>query len=218
MARPHVSALALQSRDHSLNTAAAAYSRYFRWQRLDWTRSLSARKRARVRSAGHSLAFHVPETNVRTYVLGPDGKPGVWFYTLEADRLPAVLAARSWYKLAYRWADMRISSENQTVEYKSTRSSLFGKGSTDIAVEVGDEMPTGDLDHFLTARFRLYAAHRSRIAYANIQHPTWPLRHARITRLEEDLIFHSGVPAPVGEPLVHFSRELHVTAQTLRWF
>src|ERR1051325_7601239 len=32
-----------------------------------------------------------PETNVRTYVRGPDGKPGIWFYSLDAARLPAVL-------------------------------------------------------------------------------------------------------------------------------
>ena len=28
-----------------------------------------------------------PETNVRTYVVGPDGVPGVWFDSLDASRL-----------------------------------------------------------------------------------------------------------------------------------
>ncbi len=49
-----------------------------------------------------------PETNVRTYVRGPDGERGVWFFTLEADRLAAVIGARSLYRLPYRWADMRV--------------------------------------------------------------------------------------------------------------
>ena len=34
------------------------------------------------------------EMNVRTYVRGPDGVPGVWFITLDAARLGAVLFAR----------------------------------------------------------------------------------------------------------------------------
>ena len=35
-----------------------------------------------------------PETNVRTYVRGPNGDRGVWFFTLEADRLLGVMGAR----------------------------------------------------------------------------------------------------------------------------
>ena len=49
-----------------------------------------------------------PETNVRTYVRGPDGEPAVWFFTLEADRLLGVLAARALYGLPYRWSRMRV--------------------------------------------------------------------------------------------------------------
>jgi uncharacterized protein YqjF (DUF2071 family) len=158
-----------------------------------------------------------PETNVRTYVLGPDGKPGVWFFTLEADRLVAVLAARAWYHLPYRWAKMSIREEEKRVEYSSRRNRLFGRGQTDIAVEAGPLMQPGELDHFLTARFRLYAASRSRIAYAPVEHAPWPLQHARVMRLEEDLVENSGVPRPQGDPLVHFSQELKVKAGVLRW-
>src|SRR5688572_7906720 len=32
-----------------------------------------------------------PETNVRTYVRGPDGQRGVWFFSLDAARLAAVI-------------------------------------------------------------------------------------------------------------------------------
>ena len=36
-----------------------------------------------------------PETNLRTYVVGPDGREGLWFFSLDAARLEPVLAARS---------------------------------------------------------------------------------------------------------------------------
>jgi uncharacterized protein YqjF (DUF2071 family) len=158
-----------------------------------------------------------PETNVRTYVLGPDGKPGVWFFTLEADRLIAVLAARAWYHLPYRWAKMSIQEQKNRVDYRSERNSLFGKGETAIAVEPGALVQANELDRFLTARFRLYAAAGSRIAYAPVEHAAWPLRHARVLRLEENLIENSGVPRPRGAPLVHFSQELKIKAGVLRW-
>jgi uncharacterized protein YqjF (DUF2071 family) len=34
-----------------------------------------------------------PETNVRTYVVGPDGREGLWFLSLDAARLEPVLVA-----------------------------------------------------------------------------------------------------------------------------
>jgi uncharacterized protein YqjF (DUF2071 family) len=154
---------------------------------------------------------------VRTYVVGPDGVPGVWFFTLEADRLIAVLAARASYHLPYRWAKMAVREHEKQVEYRSERNRLFGKGQTDIAVEAGAMMQPGELDHFLTARFRLYAASRSRIAYAPVEHGAWPLQNARVLRLEENLLENSGVPRPQGSPLVHFSQTLKVKAGALQW-
>ena len=158
-----------------------------------------------------------PETNVRTYVIGPDGQPGVWFHTLEADRLIGVLAARAWYKLPYRWASMTVNAADTTVEYQSKRSSWFGKGSTNLAIEVGGKMETQALDHFLSARYRLYTVYKGRVGYAQIEHVPWPMQHGRVIRLNEDLILNSGVPAPTGAPLVHFSRELEVRVAPLRW-
>jgi uncharacterized protein YqjF (DUF2071 family) len=159
-----------------------------------------------------------PETNVRTYVLGPDGEPGVWFHTLEADRLLGVLAARAWYKLPYRWAAMRVNAGEMLVEYRSRRKAPFGQGSTDVAIEIGTARETNDLDHFLTARYRLYTVHKGRVGYGQIDHDPWPLQQGRVIRLNEDLILNSGVPAPKGEPLVHFARELQVRVAPLHWY
>src|SRR3954453_16381426 len=48
-------------------------------------------------------AFH--ELNVRTYVVA-DGKPGIWFFSLDADHRLAVLGARRLYRLPYHRARM----------------------------------------------------------------------------------------------------------------
>ena len=47
-----------------------------------------------------------PETNVRTYVRATDGTTGIWFLSLDASRLGAVVVARTTYRLPYFWSDM----------------------------------------------------------------------------------------------------------------
>src|ERR1700680_4523345 len=49
-----------------------------------------------------------PETNVRTYVTDRTGSRGVWFFSLDAARLPAVIGARITYALPYFWARMKV--------------------------------------------------------------------------------------------------------------
>ena len=158
-----------------------------------------------------------PETNVRTYVRGPAGGRGVWFFTLEAHRLLAVLGARVSYRLPYRWAMMSVRQKNSRVEYRSTRHHLFGQGQSRVIIEPGAKMNPGEFDHFLTARFRLYTSASNRIAYAQIEHEPWPLRKACLLELHQDLFRNSGVPQPSGEPILHFSEKLTVKIGRLRW-
>ncbi len=79
-----------------------------------------------------------PEMNVRTYVRGPDGEPGIWFFTLEAARLAAVLGARVAYGLPYRWADMGVRLHGDTVQYTSGRKWPFGSAFANIEVQIGE--------------------------------------------------------------------------------
>src|SRR6266545_3145162 len=55
-------------------------------------------------------ASRFPETNVRTYALGPDGRGAIWFLSLDAARLGAVLTARASYALPYFWSRMSVGS------------------------------------------------------------------------------------------------------------
>ena len=151
-----------------------------------------------------------PETNVRTYVRGPDGERGIWFFTLEAQRLAAVMGARLLYRLPYRWARMRVRLSVSRVEYKSTRKWPGACAETDIAVQPGNPMRPGDFDNFLTARFRLYTMAGKRLALAQIEHEPWPLHHAQVLHLKQNVIEKSGVAQPADEPIVHYSPDLIV--------
>ncbi len=157
---------------------------------------------------------HFPETNVRTYVIGPDGSRAVWFFSLDAARLAAVLGARVAYHLPYFWAKMRVTSEDGTIHYRSRRkrphsASVF----SEIVVKPGDRFAAEEIrdrDHFLTARYRLYTLLRGGLGSAQIEHEPWPLARAALVALNQNLIDAAGLPAPAAPPLVHYAAEIDV--------
>ena len=53
---------------------------------------------------------HFSEINVRTYVTY-DGKPGVYFFSLDASNLSAVWGARMFYRLPYWQASMKVEGQ-----------------------------------------------------------------------------------------------------------
>src|SRR5262245_23932427 len=61
------------------------------------------------------------ELNVRTYVSPRDGKRGVFFFSLDAARLPAVVAARAMFRLPYFHARMEVTGRGGMVHYVSRR-------------------------------------------------------------------------------------------------
>ncbi len=144
-----------------------------------------------------------PEMNVRTYVRGPDGERGIWFFSLEADRVAAVVGARLLYGLPYRWARMRVRPHPGEIAYTSRRH--FGTAQADVAIRVGPAINADERARFLTARFRLYTRIAGRLAYAQVEHAPWPLHSAVVLRLRQNVIEGSGVPAASGEPIIHFS-------------
>lgn len=145
------------------------------------------------------------ETNVRTYVRDQHGTRGVWFFSLDAARLAAVIGARLSYALPYYWAKMTVRRQPDRVEYQSTRRH-GPPGMTRITIEPGAAIDHhSDLESFLSARWRLYACRRGQLLRADIEHPRWPLHRAKIHTLDETLMQAAGLPQPKGEPLAHFS-------------
>jgi uncharacterized protein YqjF (DUF2071 family) len=151
-----------------------------------------------------------PETNVRTYVRDNRGERGVWFLSLDADRLAAVVGARTGFRLPYQWAKMRLVKDGERVQYLSRRNGLMTvcPAHHDIEIVVGEEYDPEDLaerDHFLTALWRLYTKFGGKLGYVQVEHQPWPLFRARVLKLDQDLITAAGLPRPLGNPLVHYS-------------
>jgi len=152
------------------------------------------------------------ETNVRTYVRGPDGQPGVWFDSLDVTRLLPVAVARASYRLPYMWSRMRIDRVGEYVTYTARRRWPGPRGArSELAIRLGApiEAPS-PLEHFLTARWGLFTQLGSRLAYAPVEHPEWPLQQATVAYIDDDFISAAGYPRPQGDPLVHYSPGVEV--------
>jgi uncharacterized protein YqjF (DUF2071 family) len=94
-----------------------------------------------------------PETNVRTYVYDRHGRRGVWFFSLDAARLAAVIAARVSLSLPYFWAKMAVEREGNSVSYRSRRRH-GPAGHSKIVISPGAEIDEPSaLEAFLTARW-----------------------------------------------------------------
>jgi hypothetical protein len=143
-----------------------------------------------------------PETNVRLYSVGPDGRRGVVFRSLDAARLVPVLAARAAFRLPYQWSAMRVHRDGDVVSYASRRRWPGTPARLSMAVRVGRRIDRpSDLERFLTARWGLHAAwYGGGIRYLPNQHPPWPLHRATLLCLAENLIAAAGLPPPVGGP------------------
>lgn len=145
-----------------------------------------------------------PETNVRLYSVGPDGRRGVVFRSLEASRLVPVLVARLVFLLPYAWSRMRVRRDGDVLTYTSARRWPGPPGRhARLSARIGAPISTPTaLEDFLTARWGLHVRwHGDRLGYLPNAHPRWRLHRAQLLSLDENLITAAGLPAPDGAPV-----------------
>lgn len=154
-----------------------------------------------------------PELNVRLYV-EHEGKPGVWFLSLDASNAVAVWAARRFFHLPYFHARMSLTGLPSRAEYRSTR--LSKPRGIEFAARYAPtsgpyESVAGSLEHWLTERYCLYArSARGRLFRADVHHHPWALQPAEAEIERNDLLEPHGIEVTGQPALLHFSRQLDV--------
>lgn len=151
-----------------------------------------------------------PEINVRTYV-SLQGKPGVFFFSLDAENVLAVQAARLAYHLPYFHAEMSAEPFGNGVSYRTRRRE---PPPAEFEAHYEPEEKTfrarpGTREHFLVERYCLYAVDRDRVFRAEIHHAPWQLQPARAEIRRNTMGAAIGF-LPTEPPLLHFSRRLEV--------
>jgi uncharacterized protein YqjF (DUF2071 family) len=160
-----------------------------------------------------------PELNVRTYV-SVDGKPGIYFLSLDADSAAAVRGARLTYRLPYFHSQIHVEHDEEGIGYDLLRLSDDGPPAYFKARygSEGGELPIrdGSVERWLTERYCLYTLDdRQRILRGEIHHPPWPLRRGWAEIETNTMAMPFGIELE-GEPLLHFSPRQDVAIWTIR--
>ena len=155
-----------------------------------------------------------PELNVRTYVTR-GGKPGVWFFSLDAGNPVAVRIARRFFHLPYFDAKFSIERRDGGLAYDCRRTHRRAPPAalTCRYRPTGLVYPAqlGDLDHWLTERYCFYAAdRRGRLHRTDVHHEPWPLRPAEAEIEVDTMTGWLGIDRPEKPALLHFARRLEV--------
>ena len=154
--------------------------------------------------------FH--EINVRTYV-HLDGIPGVWFFSLDANRAIPVLGARAFFHLPYFLANMHSEEHGSEIVYSSRRKGLRRKAQFNARWTLGAATPParpGSLDFFLVERYCLYTAHKRRLYSSRIYHEPWQLYEAELTNFASTMLEAKQITQPKTQPILHHAEEVSV--------
>lgn len=199
----------------------------------------------RPRGAPRPFGLTFGEVNLRTYVTGPDGGEGIYFYNLDADDRIGVPIARQLYQLPYYRAHMEIDrrgdlpavtapgTHEREIDFVSHRThpdapdahidASYGPAGERF---VPDE---GTLEQFLVENYRFYLASSdvengggdrnqdgSDVFYGDVAHPPWDVYEADLTLRSTNLFEANGFERPDTDPLAHYSPGVPVKADRIR--
>lgn len=162
---------------------------------------------------GAAVLPEFPELNLRTYV-EVGGKPGVWFFSLDADSQTMVWGGRLLYGLPYRFAHIRFSATADGYALTSVRHdhrAAFGVCYNPTGPEFTAQ--PGTFEHWATERYCLYTTHPGGpLRRIDVHHAPWPLRRAEAVIAENTLTLAAGLALENHPPVCHFSPGVDVVS------
>lgn len=164
--------------------------------------------------------LQLPELNLRTYVTH-EGRPGVYFFSLDAQGVLGVAGARLFHYLPYFYARCSLTETDGRIRFRSRRRH---PGARPVRFEAtygptGDELDVSpdSLAAFLTERYRYYAeAADGSLRYAAIEHDPWPLYESDPTLEPDELFAANGFARPETEPVHYYSPGVTTVASPSR--
>jgi uncharacterized protein len=141
-----------------------------------------------------------------------DGKPGVWFLSLDAANGLAVWAARRFFHLPYWRARMSLTADAEGYRFRSTRRAggvRFEAGYQPVSEQLHPQ--PGSLEAFLVERYCLYAKSACGQLYrGEVHHVPWPLHRAEADMRAEELLKTHGLTVEARAPVLHYSPGVEV--------
>jgi uncharacterized protein YqjF (DUF2071 family) len=148
-----------------------------------------------------ALAFNFLETNVRTYVHF-EGRPGVFFLSLDASSRLAVWAARNIWHLPYHFADMSFQQHDLEINYQSKRRAKKTP-RLQTRYRIGEQLgasPPDTLDFFLLERYLMFLGQPSGLQVGAVHHTPYIAHRVDVVDLHDGLVEAAGLTLPEQTP------------------
>lgn len=158
------------------------------------------------------------EINVRTYVRH-QGRPGVWFFSLDAASGLAVWGGRQLFHLPYYRADINCQIRGDAVDYVAARRNNRKIRFAATYQPTGEvrTAPSGSLEHWLTERYCLFSHSAKRGWHCgDVHHIPWPLQQAEVEIKHNSMLDPLGLTLPDTQPLAHYAKGVDVALWDLR--
>lgn len=154
------------------------------------------------------------ELNVRTYVK-TQGKPGVYFFSLDAENRIVVEVARKFFYLPYLNAKMRFKRKGIKKDFHCTRIDPRANPGEFHATYFPSskiyQSKQNTLENWLTERYCLYSMDSERRIYrGEVHHLPWSLQKAEFDISHNTILKNHNIPVLEREPLAHYSESLKV--------
>lgn len=152
-----------------------------------------------------SAVSNFEEINIRTYVK-QEGKAGVYFLSIDVDKLLPSVLAKTLSGTPYRKANIVYDVNSFSFQNMQEEASL------QVNFAVGESISVGTEDLWLTERYALFQDVGRNIHYFDVHHKPWPLKQIELTMLQYRFTaFHDLIK---GKPdKVHYSEGV----ETLAW-
>lgn len=124
------------------------------------------------------------ETNIRTYVLGPDDRPGVYFFSLDCTDPLSIAFARSQFGLNYLPANLTINHQQPDITYTGTRKNQPEAAYRATIRLTGSPEPTtpNSLEFWLLERYLLCSFRQGKLLTGQVHHNPYQVQKTQVQK------------------------------------
>lgn len=141
------------------------------------------------------------ELNVRTYVHDDQGRPGVWFYSLDCDQPVAVWTARTFFHLPYQHAHMHAECSQGEINYVSQRRGhTHGTCYRYQLASTSELAEPSTLEFFLAERYLLFSQTPRGLRCGQVWHTPYPLAYTSLAEWSVEPLLQAGFTDPQRPP------------------
>lgn len=141
------------------------------------------------------------ELNVRTYVHDDQGRPGVWFYSLDCNQPLAVWTARTFFHLPYQHARMQAAISDTEIAYSCQRRGEPSESRFRYHIQRQTKVAEPrSLEFFLAERYLLFSKAPKGIRCGQVHHTPYPLADVKLETWDVKSLLQAGFNDPNRPP------------------